>query len=168
MTSEKSYLFATRKEGWNRFTDLRWYLVLSLAIFIFDQFVKRGIEKGFIKISYIYNEGAMMGLFRDWSPSLRIPFFAVISVLALSFILYYMFKLVPSEKITMLGLAILLGGALGNFTDRLVFGMVLDYIDVGFWPTFNIADAAISTGVALLIFKALFEGRSKKKAEEKD
>jgi signal peptidase II len=168
MTPERSYLFLTRKEGWNSFRSLRWYLLLSIAIFLLDQIVKRGIEKGFIKISYIYNEGAMMGLFRELSPSLRIPFFAVISVLALSFIFYYMFKLAPEEKITMLGLTILLGGALGNFTDRLIFGRVLDFIDVGFWPTFNIADAAISTGVAILIFKALFTGKQKEQSEEKE
>ncbi|MBN2135707.1 MAG: signal peptidase II [Acidobacteria bacterium] len=168
MTSERSYLFTTRKEGWNSFIVLRWYLLLSIAIFLLDQTVKRGIEKGFINISYHYNEGAMMGLFRGLSPNLRIPFFAVISVLALSFILYYMFKLAPEEKMTMLGLTILLGGALGNFTDRLVFGRVLDFIDLGFWPTFNIADSAISTGVAILIFKALFTGKHKEQPEEKE
>jgi signal peptidase II len=129
-----------------------------------DQLAKRLIEGGVIRISFIYNEGAIMGLFRNLDPAIRIPFFFVFSLLAVLFILFYIFTLPLDEKWNLFGLSLIMGGALGNLLDRVLFGKVLDFIQTSFWPTFNLADSAISTGVAILIFKTVFPGKKDEKS----
>lgn len=166
MTENKSYLFKSKASGINTYANLRFYFLISITIFVLDQLSKRLIEYGTIKISYIYNEGAALGLFRSLSPDIRIPIFIAISILAVIVIFYYMFTIDLDERLITLSLAMILGGALGNFIDRLLFGKVLDFIDVGFWPTFNIADSAISVGVCLLLFKTFFPGKEKEEENE--
>jgi signal peptidase II len=60
-----------------------------------------------------------------------------------------------------LSLGLLFGGALGNLTDRIFFGAVTDFIDVGFWPSFNLADSANTIGIALLLLHLLREEKKK-------
>ena len=146
------------------FKNVRIYFFVSIIILLIDQLIKRLIENGVIKISYIYNEGAVMGLFSGLDPSIRIPFFFVSSVVAILIILYYIFTLPLDEKWNIFGLSLIMGGAFGNLIDRVLFGKVLDFIETGIWPIFNIADAAISTGVAILIFKTVFPGKKDEKA----
>ncbi len=152
----QSFLFKTRTDGTNKFGELKYYFLASFLIILFDQLSKRLIENGVIKMNFFYNEGAAMGLLRTLDSSIRLPLFIGISIVALVVIVYYMFTLELSEKMTMLGLALILGGAIGNFIDRIIYGKVLDFIDTGIWPTFNIADSAITVGVILLLFKTIF------------
>jgi signal peptidase II len=129
---------------------------------------KRLIEGGVIRVSYIYNEGAIMGLFRNLDPAIRIPFFFIFSLLAIIFILYYIFTLPLDEKWNLFGLSLIMGGAFGNLLDRVLYGKVLDFIETGVWPIFNLADSAISTGVAILIFKTVFPGKKNGKSVSSD
>lgn len=153
-----------KKISLHPFKSVRVYFLVSLAVLVMDQAAKRLIENGIIRLPYFYNEGAIMGLFQNLDPSIRIPFFFVFSLLAMVFVLYYMLTLPLDEKWNLIGLALIMGGAFGNLVDRVLFGKVLDFIETGVWPVFNIADSAISTGVAILIFKTIFPG---KKGEKK-
>ena len=148
-----------KKISLHPFKSVQAYFGISLVVLFLDQLAKRLIEADVIRVSYIYNEGAIMGLFRNLDPAIRIPFFFTFSLLAIVFILFYIFTLPLDEKWNLFGLSLIMGGAFGNLLDRVIYGKVLDFIDTGVWPIFNLADSAISTGVAILIFKTVFPGK---------
>jgi len=80
------------------------------------------------------------------------------------FVVYYILKTPLEEKLILIAFGLLLGGILGNFTDRLIHHYVFDFLTLHWkdrfaWPTFNIADSAISTGVGLVLLKTLFESK---------
>jgi signal peptidase II len=134
-----------------------------------DQWVKflvrTNLEKGetwspfewlspYARIIHWNNKGAAFGLFQ--SGGLIFTFIAIIVSIA---IIYY-YPRVPSSNVALrLALALQLGGALGNLIDRLVHGIVTDFISVGSFPVFNIADASISIGSAILIAAMWIEER---------
>jgi len=153
-----------KKISLHPFKSVQAYFGISLVVLFLDQLVKRLIEADVIRVSYIYNEGAIMGLFRNLDPAIRIPFFFTFSLLAIVFILFYIFTLPLDEKWNLFGLSLIMGGAFGNLLDRVIYGKVLDFIDTGVWPIFNLADSAISTGVAILIFKTVFPGKRNEKS----
>lgn len=93
------------------------------------------------------NTGTLWGLL----PGAGAVFAVLTAVMSLG-IIYYATRLEPARRAERLGLALVLGGGLGNLADRLVRGAVTDFIDVGVWPTFNLADAAITIGVLVLLF----------------
>ncbi|MFA6032370.1 MAG: signal peptidase II, partial [Myxococcota bacterium] len=107
------------------------------------------------------NPGAAWGVFATASESFRLPFFIGVSLLAVVFIVYFYTKVDRSARLMQCSLALIMGGAIGNFIDRIRFNYVVDFIDWFYgarhWPTFNIADAAISAGVALMIISVLVE-----------
>jgi len=72
-------------------------------------------------------------------------------VVALAIVLYYRY-LPTGSWLVCLSLGLQLGGAIGNLLDRIRFGHVVDFVDIGFWPIFNVADLAIVTGVAILAY----------------
>ncbi|EPX57905.1 Lipoprotein signal peptidase [Cystobacter fuscus DSM 2262] len=107
---------------------------------------------------YVENPGAAWGMFANLPDGVRRPFFHGVSLIALGFILYMYLKLTPDQARSRWALALVTGGALGNFVDRLLRGYVIDFIDWHWrnqpgmrWPTFNVADAAICVGVGLLL-----------------
>lgn len=127
------------------------------------------VFESFWHFRYVENPGAAWGIFSDLPERIRKPFFHVISLTAIGFILYMFRKLPNDERLIRGALALVLGGAVGNFLDRLARGYVIDFIDWHWmnrpdmrWPTFNVADAAICVGVALL----LLDSTKKKKKEE--
>jgi len=166
--ARKSVIFKTRVEGHNEFSELRIYFLISAVVLVLDQLTKRLIESEIINVKYIYNRGAALGLLKNLSVDVRVPLFAVISIAAFVFILYYMRTLEINDRISLLGLALILGGAMGNFIDRVYYKQVLDFIDVGFWPVFNLADSAISTGVALILFRTIFPLKENKQSVSKE
>ncbi len=108
----------------------------------------------YARIIHWTNKGAAFGLFQSGG-----LIFTIIAILVSIAILYY-FPRVPSSKVALrFALALQLGGALGNLTDRLVHGIVTDFISVGSFPVFNIADASISIGSAILIATMWIEER---------
>ncbi|MDQ3796928.1 MAG: signal peptidase II [Pseudomonadota bacterium] len=86
-------------------------------------------------------------------------FFTVLSIVVSALIFIWLKRLKPGERWTAAGLALILGGAIGNLIDRIAYGQVIDFIqwyyDRYYWPTFNIADSAITVGAAILIIHGI-------------
>jgi signal peptidase II len=99
------------------------------------------------RVTHITNSGAAFGIFPNQG-----NFFIVIAVVvALAIVLYYRY-LPTGSWLVRLSLGLQLGGAIGNLLDRIRYGHVVDFIDIGFWPIFNVADTAIVMGVGILAF----------------
>jgi signal peptidase II len=104
------------------------------------------------------NKGGAWGLLQGTSENVRRPFFLLVSLAAIAFIVTLYRRLLPSQRALRWGLPLVLGGALGNVFDRVRYGHVIDFIDVHIilkgrdhhWPTFNVADIAICIGVGLM------------------
>ena len=108
----------------------------------------------FFRITHVPNTGMAFGLFPSGS-----SFFLVVAVVVAVAIIYYNFTLPKGEFTLRLALSLQLGGALGNFTDRLRIGHVTDFLDFGPWPVFNVADMAIVGGAIVLGWLVLQETR---------
>ncbi|PCJ46688.1 MAG: signal peptidase II [Gammaproteobacteria bacterium] len=141
------------------------WLALSLLILVLDQITKQLIVDNmtlyerieilpFFNLFYIHNLGAAFGFLSD-QPGWQRWFLSIITTLVSLGILFWLTRLKSSQKLLIIALVFVLGGALGNLYDRVVFGYVIDFIDwhaFGYhWPSFNIADMAISIGALLLI-----------------
>ena len=120
-----------------------------------DQIV---LSDDFFRLRYAENPGAAFGLFRTVPDNLRGPLFHLVSIGAVILIGYYFAKLkgAKNERWAKWGLPLVLGGAIGNYVDRLARGFVIDFLEAhwfekAYWPAFNIADSAIVVGVGLLI-----------------
>jgi signal peptidase II len=109
------------------------------------------------------NRGGAWGVLQNAPENVRKPFFVVVSVFAILFIVSLYRRLHPSQHALRWGLPLVLGGALGNLVDRIRYGYVIDFIDFQaswggtshHWPTFNVADIAICIGVALMAIDML-------------
>ena len=114
-----------------------------------------------------YNSGAAFSFLADASGWQR-WFFIVLAMVVIGVLFVWLRRLQAGEVRTRLALVLILGGAVGNVIDRLVYGYVIDFIDVYYgswhWPAFNIADAAISVGAFLLLLEAFRETRQKNPA----
>jgi signal peptidase II len=111
---------------------------------------------------YVENPGAAWGFLSGSASSLRTPFFLLVSLFAMAFIITYFRRTTPAQKILRVGLALVFGGAIGNFLDRVRLGYVIDFIDWHWydratWPTFNVADAAITVGVLILLLEMFLQ-----------
>jgi len=128
------------------------------------------ISPSFFRFRYAENPGAAFGLFRTLPEGLRGPLFHLVSIGAVFLILHYFRKLAGTkeERWALLGLPLVLGGAIGNYIDRLCRGFVVDFIeahwhDVYRWPSFNVADSAIVVGVGLLVIDSFVRKENTKK-----
>ena len=114
---------------------------------------------GFFNFTYIRNPGGAFGFFANQSPAIRSFVFIFVSLLAIGFILYFYINTPDTHKFLATGFSLIFGGAIGNMIDRLRFGTVVDFLDVYIqnthWPAFNIADSAISIGMAIFIYHVL-------------
>ena len=111
-----------------------------------------------------YNSGAAFSFLGDASGWQR-WFFIVLAMIVIGVLVVWLRRLQAHEVRTSLALSLILGGAAGNLIDRLVYGYVIDFIDVYYgswhWPAFNVADAAISVGAFLLLLDAFSGSREK-------
>lgn len=115
---------------------------------------------GFFNLVMVWNRGVSFGLFQSdsvWGPVL-------LSLLSLVIVVFLYFWLRSAEsRLTASAIGLVMGGALGNLIDRIFYQAVADFLDfhvAGYhWPAFNVADSAITVGVALLILESLFERR---------
>ncbi len=107
----------------------------------------------FLHIVHVRNTGAAFGMFK----SLGSTFFIILSAVAIIFIVHLLAKRTYSS----LGLSLILGGATGNLIDRLLYGKVVDFIDVSVgsyhWPAFNVADSSLTIGIAVILIKYFFK-----------
>ncbi|MCL4402502.1 MAG: signal peptidase II [Acidobacteria bacterium] len=118
---------------------------------------------GFFDIVHSQNKGVAFGLFNDSTSEWRTVILVALSVLALAFVGAMLWQARTMEKLTVAGLALILGGAAGNLFDRVAWGRVTDFLEfyVGnlHWPTFNLADSAIVIGSGLLLIAMLRPNR---------
>lgn len=121
----------------------------------FSLYESRPVVEGYFSFTYVRNSGAAFGLLSGQSPTFLRIFFLSVTVLALILVTFYYARIPWSQRLTLWGLGLIMGGALGNGIDRYLIGQVIDFIDVYVgdyhWPAFNIADSAICIGVGLLL-----------------
>jgi len=117
-----------------------------------------------LALTKAYNTGAAFSFLGEASGWQR-WFFSGLAVVVCGVLLAWLRRLSATERRTALALSLILGGAVGNLIDRVIYGHVIDFIDVYYktwhWPTFNIADSAITLGAALLLLDAWLVHRSK-------
>ncbi len=111
-------------------------------------------------LTHVRNPGGAFNLLASSNESFRLPFFLVMTVVAVAALFYFLREIHPHQKVLLFAVAGVLGGAIGNFIDRASLGQVTDFLDVYWgayhWPSFNVADSFISVGVAILIVHSLF------------
>ena len=117
----------------------------------------QSVVDGFWNFRYVENPGAAWGLMSTASESFRVPFFLIVSSIAVIFIIGFFRKLTDDQHLMVWSLSLVFGGAIGNLLDRLHLNYVVDFIDwyagTAHWPTFNVADAGITSGVILLMLE---------------
>lgn len=141
-------------------------LLYALIFFLLDRFTKLiilnnthqlpvKVVEDFFTITYVKNPGVAFGWFPDW----RLPPI-IMAVTMIIIIAYYSLKLPEEERLTRWSLALLVGGAIGNLYDRIVYGFVVDFFLFHFgsfdFPVFNVADVAIDFGVFMLFIDIFF------------
>lgn len=161
-------------------TGLRW-LWLALVVLVVDlgskQWVMTHFQLGeslplipFFNLTYAHNPGAAFSFLADKDGWQR-WFFAVIALAITAALLVLMYRSSASQKLNNMAYAMIIGGAVGNLTDRIVHGYVIDFVDfyINDWhyPIFNIADAGICIGALLIVLEGFFVSSEKKRAEGK-
>lgn len=151
-------------------------IVIGLSIFAADLMTKswvKGIDpqtypivviKDFFNIRYLTNAGIAFGFLRNLESEWKPVILSALALFAVFVVLYYIWTGTGEPNRHFVSLGLLLGGILGNFTDRLVNGYVVDFLEFHWqdrftWPTFNVADTAITCGVILILFDTFFGQR---------
>ena len=143
-----------------RFPIYKDFVLIQLAVLVFvtDQLSKLLVTQellfrqsvpatGFFRITHTHNTGSAFGIFQDQNTPL-----IVVSIIGIGILMMiYRSQRVPSGLLR-LSLGLQIGGAFGNLIDRLRLGHVTDFVDVGSWPVFNVADASIVTGLVILAY----------------
>jgi signal peptidase II len=147
----------------------KWKLVFAwlVPIVAFDQLTKVIVDRTmalyhsipiideFFNLTYVRNTGAAFGIFAGSHEVFRLPFLIGVSIVAIGFIVVMLRRLREDATGLITALAFILGGAVGNLIDRIVYGEVIDFLDVYWsnyhWPAFNLADSCISIGVAITL-----------------
>ncbi len=117
------------------------------------------VVPGFFRLIYAENPGAAWGFLRDAPLLIRIIFLQIVSLFAMGLIVVVVWKTPTGFMPSVVGLAMIMGGAVGNFVDRFLRTVVVDFLDMfirdSHWPTYNVADIGITVGVALLLIQVL-------------
>ena len=144
------------------------FLLIQLAVLVFltDQFSKYLVREllflhesvpreGFLRVTHTFNTGSIFGLFQGHNTPLILVSLIGVAVL----VLLYRSQRFPTGLLR-LSLGLQLGGAFGNLVDRVRLGHVIDWVDIGPWPVFNVADASIVTGLIILGWLFIMAERS--------
>lgn len=128
------------------------------------------VIENFFNLTFVKNFGAAFGFLAQSNPQFREIFFLIMPPLAMIVIAFLLKNVDPRDKTQVLALSSILGGAIGNYIDRLRFRYVVDFLDFHWynqysWPAFNIADSAIVIGVAVLMIQMFIESRQQAKAK---
>jgi signal peptidase II len=145
------------------------FYIIAFTITLLDQISKFYVQgalrlgqvvpviPGFFNLTYVLNPGAAFGFLSGAPAAIRHPLFTAISIFAVLFIIYYRARHRQMGLLPSVALACILAGAVGNLIDRLRLGMVVDFLDFYYggyhWPAFNVADSAITIGVALMVLE---------------
>jgi len=161
-----------QESGW------RW-LWISVVFVVLDQLTKLWIVAAIPEEQKIYvlpvlniihttNPGAAWSLFADWDGSQRWILSALAVGVSIAIVVWLRRMALANHKLLTGGLVLILSGAIGNVIDRLRLGHVIDFVQVhwgnSYFPSFNVADSAISVGAACVILDAVFEHRREKQA----
>ncbi|MBD3270522.1 signal peptidase II [Candidatus Peregrinibacteria bacterium] len=136
---------------------LKYFIIFDIALvgIVIDFLIKRMaiqnltdpiIFTDWLKLVFVKNFGIAFGL-----PFGGVWLILTNIVLLLALIIYFSYKLNLNKPLTQIIIGLLIAGALGNLIDRLIYGYVVDYISIGWWPVFNLADAFITLSVFLII-----------------
>ena len=148
-----------------------YFLIIVLLIFGLDRYTKIEIINNFsetsiyindfINFDLVWNSGIGFGLFQSSSSLL----YNSISLLIAFVILFLIYLLIVSDKLDKISFSLIIGGAIGNFYDRMIFKAVPDFIDLHYknfhWFTFNVADILITLGIIIFLIKGLLESKIK-------
>ena len=157
----------------------RWHLLgwVSGLVLVLDQATKlhihrtfalyesRPVVENFFNLTYVRNSGSAFGLLARHDPEILRIFFPVVTVLAVVLLVWYLSRVPASQTLTLWGICLVMGGAVGNGIDRFRIGQVIDFLDVHWyevyhWPAFNVADSSICVGVGLLLLDAFRSPRA--------
>ena len=138
------------------------FYVLTIVVIICDQLTKyvvretiplyeTFIQVGIFSIVHGQNTGSAFGLFAGFT-----NYLIVASLIGLALILYFFVKQASANLFVRIAVGLIVGGAVGNLIDRVKDGFVVDFISVGWWPAFNVADSAISIGMTVMVLFMIF------------
>lgn len=153
-------------------SGLRWLWLAGLVL-VLDQVTKLAVIDslvayqdvipltGFFNLVHVHNTGAAFSLFAD-QPGWQRGFFIAVALVATA-VLTYLLRKPHDHALFPAALSLILGGAVGNLVDRVLYGHVIDFLDFHLgtwhWPAFNVADAAITLGAGLLIWDSFRKGK---------
>ena len=145
------------------------YIFLALLILLSDRVSKSEISNhfelgqpvavidGFFNITYVQNTGIAFGFFSTLSSPVKVLILCLVAAIAAIVVVIYSLRHDPRKSMLQVALALILAGALGNLYDRILYGYVIDFLELHvrgyYWPSFNIADTSISIGVILLAWE---------------
>ncbi len=150
-----------------KFPKLKWLWLAALLLGL-DQASKLAVDKSFalyesvavmpfFNLTYVHNTGAAFSFLSEAGGWQR-WFFAALAIIMSTIMTLWLTRLKAHETLLAVSLSLILGGAMGNLIDRLAYGYVIDFLDVYYqtwhWPAFNIADSAITIGVALMLVES--------------
>jgi signal peptidase II len=157
------------------FSNTRWLFIVATIIVVVDQItkilVRRYLPLGemwnpwewmmpYARLIHINNTGAAFGMFKNGN-----PIFMTLAVIVSGAIIYYYPRVPANEKLIRFSLSLQLAGAVGNLIDRIIFGQVTDFVSVGNFAIFNVADSSITVGVAILLIAVWWQERNERKKE---
>lgn len=134
-------------------------IVKAVVVHRLDVYESIPVIPGLFSIMHIHNPGIAFGMFQDAPANL----FTVITLISMVVVVYFYIIATPRGTLLTLGCSSILGGALGNLVDRFRLGYVVDFINFSFWPAFNVADSAVTIGVALLMLSFFLEERGNRR-----
>lgn len=143
------------------------YLWLAAIVILLDQFVKIVVKStlplyqskvvlgDFFLLTHVQNTGAAFSISLG-SQAFNRGFFIIMTIIAIIFVVYLIYR--STTKLQLISMSLIIGGAIGNLIDRILFGYVTDFVDIDFpdiimqrWPVFNLADSSIVIAISLLI-----------------
>jgi len=132
----------------------------ALVLRYLPLYSSKTIIPGFFNLTHIHNPGGAFGFLSGQSSTVQTAVFLFASALAAGVILYLYLTTPATHRFLAFGFALIFGGAIGNIVDRVRLGKVIDFLDVYIgdlhWPTFNIADSAVSIGIGIFIYHLVF------------
>ena len=156
------------------------YLGMVTAVVFLDQITKRWVQRsigaresrtiidGFLSLTHGRNPGIAFGVLSEGSLPFQALALTLLGLAAVVALVVYAIRIPLVNRLRLVALSLVIGGAVGNLVDRIRYGSVVDFIHVYWrthqWPDFNVADSAISVGVTLLVLESLFAPRKTSEA----